>query len=88
MPCDNHGCKAKMGDSVSMQEFQEALRLGKNMAVPTKAEGYRAMLSELEVRLRRVRSWGGPYTAIEFSPYVQTMLEKSSSKLPSQVITI
>ena len=45
-----------------------------------KDESFRGCLNVLEQRLEKVRSWGWPYSEIEFSPHARAALMKSRAE--------
>ena len=68
-------------ESISLDQLQEILRSGKKNGFEIKPDQLRDNLAALEERLLRVRSWGGLYGKIEFSPYVRTILNDCSKEL-------
>ncbi|KPK74607.1 MAG: hypothetical protein AMJ79_13630 [Phycisphaerae bacterium SM23_30] len=86
MLCYEDPWKEKMGDGVSIKELQEALRTGKDGENMIKDKDFLKKLFVLEERLTRVKSRGGAYSVIEFSPDIQMILDGRNSNLQSESI--
>lgn len=62
----------RQSEGVSLRELQRSLRLG-GVSESTISAG---QVDELARRLEKVRSWGGAYAAIEFSPEIEALLAR------------
>jgi len=80
--------KEDMGNSGTVKELQETLRSGKHITNSASYEDARKLAVELENRLLRVRSLGGDYSKIEFSPDIQMLLNESSKSKQSRVLAL
>lgn len=63
---------ARSGNGVSLRELQTAIRADGVSHVTISP----AQLDTLARKLERVRSWGGAYAAIEFSPEIMALLNQ------------
>ncbi len=74
--------------SSTVKELQEILQTGKHITNRSSYQDARKKAEELENRLLRVRSLGGAFSEIEFSPDVQMLLNESSNKKHNNVLAL
>ena len=77
-----------VGNSVTVKELQETLRSGKHITNRASLEDARKQATELKNRLLRVRSWGGAFSDIEFSPDIKMILEGSDKNRQDRVLAL
>ena len=63
---------------VMMSEMRQAMISEDETVIED--ESFRGCLNVLEQRLEKVRSWGWPYSEIDFSPQVKAALMKSQAE--------
>ncbi len=80
--------KQDEGKSVTIKELQETLLSGKHISNRQAHEDAHKQAIELENRLLRVRSWGGAYCEVEFSPDIKMILEGSSKNRQDRVLAL
>jgi len=85
---EQHDWNQEAGNGVSVKELMETLRSGKHITNNKSQENARKQAEELEKRLLRVRSWGGAFTEIEFSPDIQMLLNGTLKRKPGSVLAL
>jgi len=76
------------GNGVLVKKLQETLRLGKHITNSKLCEDACRQAAELENRLLRVRSWGGAFSEIDFSPDIKLILKGSEKIRKKRVLVL
>ena len=69
------------GGAESIAQLQDALSYSGSDGIDISAQEHLELLAK---RLERIRSWGGAYSKIEFSPEVKMLMKQGSTGLSAE----
>ena len=75
------GTARRNSKEITVTQLQEIKRLGKLMSNKLNEGLMERKLEDLSQRLARVRSWGGAYQEVDFSPEIKAFISRKEQQL-------